>query len=49
MSKLEFFDLIVWNEFIEYVLVYGDYKGVLKKQVIVCYIYLVFVVIVIGK
>lgn len=33
VSKPEFLDLIARNELIEHALVYGDYKGVPKKQV----------------
>ncbi|XP_024381231.1 guanylate kinase 3, chloroplastic isoform X2 [Physcomitrium patens] len=36
MSKPEFLDLIARNELIEHALVYGDYKGVPKKQVREC-------------
>jgi guanylate kinase len=36
VSKPEFLDLIARNELIEHALVYGDYKGVPKKQVRLC-------------
>lgn len=49
MSKPEFLDLIARNELIEHALVYGDYKGVPKKQVIACHTHLVFAAIVTGK
>jgi hypothetical protein len=39
VSKPEFLDLIARNELIEHALVYGDYKGVPKKQVHACLVY----------
>lgn len=44
VSKPEFLDLIARNELIEHALVYGDYKGVPKKQVRPYHLYRFFVV-----
>lgn len=33
VSKAEFMDLIARNELLEHAVVYGDYKGIPKKQV----------------
>ncbi len=33
VSKAEFMDLIARNELLEHAVVYGDYKGIPKKEV----------------
>lgn len=49
VSKPEFLDLIARNELIEHALVYGDYKGVPKKQVRPCHRYKSFPAVIGGS